>query len=70
MVHTPRQYFCEHLPAPSILKEICNIYLTYIPDRASVLKTKWNIFEYFDPVNICLDNENKQFSGWPNLYFD
>ena len=26
---------------------------------ASVLKMKSNIFEYFDPENICIDNENK-----------
>ena len=26
-------------------------------------------FGYFDPINICFDNKNKYFSGWPKRYF-
>ena len=34
-----------------------------------VLKTKQNIMGYFDPKNIILNNEYKQFVRLPNRYF-
>ena len=45
----------------SMLRLICH------PAAISISFFLWG--GYFDPDNIFLDNENKNFSGWPNRYF-